>query len=94
MWTIVRFALLREGDYRAALDLLAQHGLQPLRAPPRRDRGAYPAAVVAHLSADPAAISRAVFERLAAAGVAPLAVMACAADVADAANSPRALAQA
>jgi hypothetical protein len=94
MWTIVRFALLRERDYRAAFGVLAEQGLHPLRVPRRDDLRPYPAAVVADLSADSAAITRAVFERLAAAGVAPVAVMACAVDLTRAANSPRALAQA
>jgi hypothetical protein len=94
LWTIVRFGLLRQGDYRAAFRVLAAEGFQPLRVPRPGDPRPYPAAAAADLSADPAAITRAVFERLAAAGVAPVAVMACAADVARAANSPAALAQA
>jgi hypothetical protein len=94
MWTVVRFALLREGDYRAAFELLAEDGLQPLRAPRRNDLRPYPGAVVADLAADSAPVTRAVFERLAAAGLAPVAVMACAVDLTSAANSPRALAQA
>jgi hypothetical protein len=94
MWTIVRFALLREGDYRAAFGVLEDEGLQPLRVPRRGDLRPYPAAVVADLTADSAVISRAVFERLAAAGVAPVAVTACAIDLTRAANAPRALAQA
>jgi hypothetical protein len=94
MWTVVRFALLRERDYRAAFDLLAGEGLQPLRAPRPRDLRPYPGAVVGDLPHDSAQLTRAVFERLAAAGLAPVAVMACAVDLARAANSPRALAQA
>lgn len=93
MWTIVQFALLREGDYAAGFDLLADHGLRRHRTPRPSDLRPYPAAVVADLPQDAAVITRTVFERLSAAGLAPVAVMASVAEVAHAANSPPALAQ-
>ncbi len=93
MWTVVQFALLREGDYGAGFERLAELGLREHRAPRPHDLRPYPAAVVGDLPHDGSWITRAVFERLAAAGLAPIAVMASAADVAQAANSPQALAQ-
>jgi hypothetical protein len=94
MWTVVQFALLREGDYGAGFELLADCGFRRQRAPRPNDLRPYPAAVIADLSHDTAAITRAVFDRLAGAGLGPVAVMAATADVARAANSPQALAQA
>jgi hypothetical protein len=94
MWTVVQFALLRERDYRVAFDVLASCGFRAHRMPSRGDVRAYPAAVVADLAGDTASITRAAFERLAIAGLCPVAVMASSADVGCAANSPHALAQA
>jgi hypothetical protein len=94
MWIVVRFALLRAGDYALGLEVLEGSGLRRHRSPGPRDLAPYPAAVVGNLSLDPAVVTRAVFERLASAGLAPVAVMAAPLDVSQAANSPRALAHA
>lgn len=77
MWTIVQFALLREGDYRAAFDLLGPAGFKLHRAPDHGEPEAFPAAVAAETFHDPAVITRAVFEELHGAGLAPVAVAAC-----------------
>jgi hypothetical protein len=82
MWTIVRFALRRDPDYRDALDLLAHAGFQRHRAPGDGDGEAFPAAVVADLFQDPAVVTRAVFEALAEAGLRPVGVAAAHVDVA------------
>jgi len=94
MWTIVRFALRREKDYRAAFEILGRAGFLPHRRPGAADEGPFPAAVVADVFQDPAVITRAVFEGLDEAGLLPVAVAASHVDVAGVAPAPRALAQA
>jgi hypothetical protein len=91
MWTIVRYALLREADYRPALDILAHAGFQLHRTPDAGGREPFPAAVVADLFQDPAVVSRAVFEGLHEAGLEPVGVSAAHVDVARRASPPRAL---
>ncbi|HEX9307450.1 MAG TPA: hypothetical protein VF894_08165 [Anaeromyxobacter sp.] len=81
MWTIVRFALLRDPDYRAAFDLLAQAGFQPHRTAGADRACAFPAGVVADLFQDPAVVTRAVFEGLLEAGLRPVGVSAAHVDV-------------
>jgi hypothetical protein len=81
MWTIVRFGLLADGDYRAAFDLLAHAGFQLHRTPAEQGRGPFPAAVVADLFQDPVVVSRAVFDGLHEAGLGPVGVSAAHVDV-------------
>lgn len=76
MWTIVRFALRRDGDYRAAFELLARAGFRPHRRPEAGGE-AFPAAVVADLFQDPAVVTGAVFAGLRDAGLLPVGVSAC-----------------
>jgi hypothetical protein len=94
MCTIVRFALLSEGDYRPAFDLLAHAGFHLHRTPATADGEPLPAAVVADLLQDPAVITRAVFEGLHDAGLRPVAVIASQVDVARAPRAASALAPA
>jgi hypothetical protein len=82
MWTIVRFALLREGDYRPAFEILAHAGFQLHRTPDAAEGEAFPGAVVADLFQDPAVISRAVFDGLHEAGLGPMGVSAAHVDFA------------
>jgi hypothetical protein len=82
MWTIVRFALNREGDYRPAFEILAHAGFQLHRTPDAAEGEAFPAAVVADLLQDPAVVSRAVFGGLHEAGLCPVGVSALHVDVA------------
>jgi hypothetical protein len=89
MWTIVRFGLRSDGDYRAAFDLLAHAGLQPHRSPDAAGAEPFPAAVVADLFQDPAVVSRAVFDGLHDAGLGPVAVCAAHVDVSRRLTSPR-----
>ena len=93
MWTIVRFALRRDLDYRPAFDLLAGAGFQPHRTPGAGGEDAFPAAVVADLFQDPAVVTRAIFEGLFEAGLGPVAVAAAHADVGRARAASGALAQ-
>jgi hypothetical protein len=74
MWTIVRFGLRSDGDYRAAFDLLAHAGLQPHRSPDAAGAEPFPAAVVADLHD---------------AGLGPVAVCAAHVDVSRRLTSPR-----
>jgi hypothetical protein len=93
MWTIVRFALRTEEDYRPAFDLLGHAGFQRHRAPGGGGGcGTFPAAVVADLFQDPAVVTRAVFVGLQDAGLGPVAVAASHVEVARAPRAPRALA--
>jgi hypothetical protein len=82
MWTIVRFALPRKGDYRTAFQILAHAGFQLHRTPDEAEDEALPASVVADLFQDPAVVSRAVFEGLHEAGLGPVGVGALHADLA------------
>ena len=75
MWTIVRFALRREKDYRTAFEILRHAGFLPHHRPGTCDGGAFPAAVVANVLQEPAVITRAVFEGLEEAGLLPVAVV-------------------
>ena len=93
MWTIVRFALRRDLDYRPAFELLAGAGFRPHRTPGAADEDAFPAAVVADLFQDPAVVTRAVFEGLLEAGLRPVGVAAAHVDVGRARRAPGALAQ-
>ncbi|HEX9398786.1 MAG TPA: hypothetical protein VF912_01655 [Anaeromyxobacter sp.] len=93
MWTIVRFALRRDPDYRAGFDLLAHAGFQPHRTPGAEPEDAFPAAVVADLFQDPAVVTRAVFEALHEAGLRPVGVAAAHVDVARAHRGAAALAR-
>lgn len=92
MWTIVRFALRRDPDYRAAFELLSAAGFQPHRTPGASGGDAFPAAVVADLFQDPAVVTRAVFEGLHEAGLLPVGVTAAHVDVGRAPCVARALA--
>jgi hypothetical protein len=91
MWTVVQFEL-RSQEYRTAFELLAGAGFVPHRRPGAGSRGPFSAAVVRDLFQDPAVVTRAVFEALAAAGLAPLAVSAAHVDVGRAARGGAALA--
>ena len=108
MWTIVRFELLTEHRYGEAFALLRAAGFQPHRRPlpspaPRGDgspgtspapgAAPLPAAVVRDLFQDPAVVSRAVFEALADAGLAPMGVAASHVDVGRVCRGTRALAE-
>ncbi len=93
MWTIVRFALRRDEDYRAAVEILRSAGFHLHLRPERAEETPFPAAVVADVFQDPAMITRAVFEGLHEAGLLPIAVAACHVDVAGSAAAPRALAR-
>lgn len=77
MWTIVRFGLRAGGDYRAAFELLAPAGFLPHQGPGESEPGPFPASLAADTSQDPAAVTRAVFEGLARAGLGPIGVAAC-----------------
>jgi hypothetical protein len=93
MWTIVKFALQRDVDYRAAFDLLAPAGFRLHRKPREDVREVFPAAVVAPLDGrDTAVVTRAVFEGLLEAGLHPVAVAACHLDAARPALVPAVLA--
>jgi hypothetical protein len=94
MWTLVRFSLRHGGDYRAAFDLLAPAGFRLYRRPEDGGAGPFPAAVVSDAFQDPAAITRAVFEGLVGAGLAPVGVSACRVGVPLAEAPRRALARA
>jgi hypothetical protein len=80
MWTLIRFALNSDdtGPYRAAFELLGEAGFVRHQSPD--DAGAeatFPAAVVADVPEDPAVVSRAVFDALAAARLRPIMVTGC-----------------
>jgi choline dehydrogenase-like flavoprotein len=75
MWTVVQFEL-RSPEYRTAFDVLAGAGFAPHRRPGDGSGGPFPAAVVRDLFQDPAVVTRAVFEALDEAGLAPVAVAA------------------
>ncbi len=90
MWTIVRFALGRDRDYRAAFDLLRHAGFQSHRMPLGGEAEAFPAAVVADLLQDPAVVTRAVFAGLQEAGLLPVGVAAAHVDVGRAGREARA----
>jgi hypothetical protein len=81
MWTIVRFGLHREGDYRPAFDILAHAGFQLHRSRDAAEGEAFPGAVVADVFQDPAVICRAVFQGLHEAGLGPVGVSAAHVDV-------------
>jgi len=92
MWTIVRFELLAERRYGEAFSLLRAAGFQPHRRPVP-GAAPLPAAVVRDLFQDPAVVSRAVFEALADAGLAPMGVAASHVDVGRVRRGTRALAE-
>lgn len=74
MWTVVQFRL-GASDYRTAFALLRGAGFVPHRLPAAAvPEGPFPAAVARDLFQDPAVVTRAVFEALAEAGLAPIAV--------------------
>jgi hypothetical protein len=83
MGTIIRFALHSAGApaYRAAFDVLARMGFDPLEAPPSwRTAGTYrtfPAAALGVRSEDPAELARAAFVALHDAHLRPVAVTGC-----------------
>ena len=81
MWTIVRFELHRASGYRAAFEILAGAGFVPHRRPAAAPAEPLPAAVVRDLFQDPAVVTRAVFEALESAGLAPVGVAAGHVDV-------------
>lgn len=81
MWTIVRFQLCRASGYRAAFELLRAAGFAPHRTPAPSLAEPLPAAVVRDLFQDPAVVTRAVFEALDEAGLAPVGVSAAHVDV-------------
>ena len=77
MWTVIRFALSGADHprYEAAFELLRRSGFQPHRRPGDPEAcGVLPASVVADLLQDPAVVSRAIFEALAAARLHPVMV--------------------
>ena len=76
MWTVVRFELRRASGYRSAFELLAGAGFFPHRRPSAGSAEPLPAAVVRDLLQDPAVVTRAVFEALDTAGLAPVGVAA------------------
>ncbi len=80
MWTVVQFEL-RSPGYRTAFELLAGAGFAPHRRPGDGSPGPFPAAVVRDVFQDPAVLTRAIFEALDEAGLAPVAVMAAHVDV-------------
>jgi choline dehydrogenase-like flavoprotein len=80
MWTVLQFEL-GSPDYRTAFDLLGGAGFAPHRRPAPGVKGPFPAAVVRDLFQDPAVVTRAVFEALHQAGLAPVAVAAAHVDV-------------
>ena len=82
MWTVVRFELSRPSGYAAAFEILAGAGFAPHRRPATPAAGPFPAAVVRDLFQDPAVVTRAVFESLDEAGLAPVGVAAAHVDVA------------
>jgi hypothetical protein len=92
MWTIIRFELRAERHYGEAFTLLRAANFQPHHQP-SPGASALPAAVVGDLFQDPAVVSRAVFEALADAGLAPVAVAAAHVDVGRAPRGTRALAE-
>jgi hypothetical protein len=96
MWTIVRFALHGAGQgYGEAFELLRRAGFHPHRTPAAggSQDDALPAAVVADLFQDPAVVSRAIFEALHAAGLAPVTVTGSHVGVGGARDRTRALAR-
>jgi hypothetical protein len=92
MWTVVRFELRAGPRYAEAFDLLRAAGFQPHRRPAPDTTDCLPAAVVRDLFQDPAVVSRAVFEALDDAGLAPVGVLAAHVDVGRAPRVTRALA--
>lgn len=80
MWTVVKFELA-SSDYRTAFELLGGAGFVPHRRPVPGAPEVFPAAVARDLFQDPAVVTRAVFEALAGAGLAPVAVAAAHVDV-------------
>ena len=76
MWTIVRFELRGARHYGPAFALLRDAGFLPHRRPAEDAAGSLPAAVVRDLFQDPAVVTRAVFDALAEAGLAPVGVAA------------------
>ena len=82
MWTVVRFELRRASGYPAAFAILAGAGFVPHRRPAAASAQSLPAAVVRDLFQDPAVVTRAVFDALDAAGLAPVGVAAAHVDVA------------
>jgi hypothetical protein len=92
MWTVVRFGLRGAGDYGAAFELLARAGFAEHRRPAPDAPGPFPAAAVRDLFQDPAVVSRAIFEALDEAGLAPLGVTAAHVDVGRGARRRAALA--
>jgi hypothetical protein len=93
MWTVVQFEI-RSRDYRTAFDLLGGAGFVPHRTPATESQEPFPAAVVRDLFQDPAVITRAVFEALDQAGLAPVAVAAAHVEVVRAARGGAPLAPA
>lgn len=76
MWTLVRFELRDPGDYAAAFGLLAGAGFRLERTPAALAPGPLPAAVALDRLAETAAVTRAVFDALHGAGLAPVGVAA------------------
>ncbi len=76
MLTFVRFELREPGDYASAFDLLAAAGFRQQRVPTAAAPEPLPAAVALDRLAETAAVTRAVFEALHAAGLGPVGVAA------------------
>ncbi len=93
MWTLVKFRLGAAG-YATAFELLGGAGFVPHRRPGAESTEPFPAAVVRDLFQDPAVVTRAVFEALSEAGLAPVAVAAAHVDVRRTARGGTALAPA
>lgn len=81
MWTVVRFELRRPAGYGAAFEILSGAGFTPHRRPAPGAAASLPAAVVRDLFQDPAVVTRALFEALDEAGLAPVGVAATHVDV-------------
>jgi hypothetical protein len=94
MWTFVRFELRDSGDYTAAFGLLAGAGFRLERVPAPVAPGPLPAAVALDRLAETAAVTRAVFDALHGAGLAPVGVAATHAAAVRAACGRAALARA
>ncbi len=75
MWTVIRFVLGDEAGYPTAFELLRGAGFREHRGSDSPGvREVFPAAAVADVFQDPAVVTRAVFEALAAARLRPIAV--------------------
>jgi hypothetical protein len=93
MWTLVQFELA-SSDYRTAFEVLGGAGFVTHRRPGPGAPEVFPAAVARDLFQDPAVVTRAVFEALDQAGLAPVAVAAAHVDVGRVSRGGTALASA